>query len=369
MTAPRTIGIMTGGGDAPGLNAVIRVVVKRGVTNLGWRVLGIEHSFDGLFADPPGVKALGRDDVRGILRRGGTILGTTNRGDPFAFEGEDGVVRDVSAETVARLQGLGCEGLIGIGGDGTQSICARLSERHGLKVVGVPKTIDNDILATDATFGFDSAVAYATDAVDRLHSTAEAHDRVMVVEVMGRHAGWIALEAGVAGGADIVLIPEIPFRMEPVIAKVLRRRIRRRGFSIIVVAEGAVPAGGQIFEQKVSGGSAVKLGGAGRFVSEEIARRTGLDTRYTVLGHLLRGGTPSHADRILATRFGNHAVDLVLENRWGRMVAMQQGRITDVPIADVARGFRTIDPGADLVRAARGVGIVFGDENEDGAPP
>jgi 6-phosphofructokinase 1 len=368
VTATKTVALMTGGGDAPGLNAVIRAVVKRGVTGLGWRVLGIEHSFDGLFADPPGVTELGRDDVRGILRRGGTILGTTNQGDPFAFAGDDGVVRDVSAEVVARLNRLGCEGLIGIGGDGTQSICQKLAERHGLKVVGVPKTIDNDILATDATFGFDTAVAYATEAVDRLHTTAEAHDRVMVVEVMGRHAGWIALEAGVAGGADVVLIPEIPFRIEPIVAKVLRRRTRRRGFSIIVVAEGATPHGGQAFEQKVSGGSAVKLGGAGRFVAEEIARRTGLDTRYTVLGHLLRGGTPSHNDRLLATRFGNHAVELVLQGRWGRMVAIQGGKMTDVPLAEVARGTRTVDPQCDLLRAARGVGVVFGDETDGGVP-
>jgi phosphofructokinase-like protein len=365
MSATRTVALMTGGGDAPGLNAVIRAVVKRGVTSLGWRVLGIEYSFDGLFADPPGVKELGRDDVRGILRRGGTILGTTNRGDPFSFPNEDGTMRDVSRETVERLAKLGCEGLIAIGGDGTQGICARLAEQYGLKVIGVPKTIDNDILATEATFGFATAVSFATEAVDRLHTTAEAHDRVMVVEVMGRHAGWIALECGVAGGADAILIPEIPFRMEPIVAKVLRRRVRRRGFSIIVVAEGATAAGGQVFEQAVSGGTAVKLGGVGRFVAEEIARRTSLDTRFTVLGHLLRGGNPTHEDRLLATRFGSHAVDLVLANRWGRMVAVRDGRITDVPLADVARGYRTVDPSCDLVRAARGVGIAFGDESDD----
>jgi ATP-dependent phosphofructokinase / diphosphate-dependent phosphofructokinase len=365
MSARRTIAVMTGGGDAPGLNAAIRAIVKRGVSVLGWRVIGVEHSFDGLFADPPGVSDLGREDVRGILRRGGTILGTTNRGDPFAFECDDGVVRDVSHEVVERLAKLGVEGLIGIGGDGTQSICARLAERHGLKVVGVPKTIDNDIRATDATFGFDTAVAYATDAVDRLHTTAEAHDRVMVVEVMGRHAGWIALESGVAGGADVVLIPEIPFRFEPVIAKVTRRRVRRRGFSIIVVAEGAAPAGGEIITHQVAGG-AVKLGGMGQFVAEEIGRRTSLDTRITVLGHLLRGGTPTHVDRLLATRFGNHAVDLVLANRWGRMVAIRDGAITDVPLTDAASGYRSVDPECDLVRAARGMGIVFGDEPDEG---
>ncbi|HYC77577.1 MAG TPA: ATP-dependent 6-phosphofructokinase [Planctomycetota bacterium] len=366
MTTPtKTIALMTGGGDAPGLNAVIRAVVKRGVSVLGWRVLGLENSFDGLFTTPPGVRELGRDDVRGILRRGGTILGTTNSGDPFDYKDDHGARSDVSAEVVKGLAALGCEGLIAVGGDGTQAICARLAERHGLKVVGVPKTIDNDIKATEATFGFDTAVAYATDAVDRLHTTAEAHDRVMVVEVMGRHAGWIALASGLAGGADAVLIPEIPFRFEAIEAKVTRRRIRRRGFSIIVVAEGAAPVGGAALTQSVSGGASTTLGGVGRFVAEELARRTGVDTRYTVLGHLLRGGTPTAYDRILATRFGHHAVELARTGRWGRMVALRDGRISDAPLSEVVQGCRTIDPDCDLVQAARGVGIVFGDEPVD----
>jgi ATP-dependent phosphofructokinase / diphosphate-dependent phosphofructokinase len=364
VTAPRTIAVMTGGGDAPGLNAVLRAVVKRGATALGWRVLGIENSFDGLFAAEGGVRELGREDVRGILRRGGTILGTTNRGDQFAYPVEGGGTKDVSAEVAARLRALGCEGVVAIGGDGTQTICAKIARAHGLKVVGVPKTIDNDIKATELTFGFDTAVAFATEAVDRLHTTAESHDRVMVVEVMGRHAGYIALHAGVAGGADAILVPEIPYRAEPIVAKVLRRRTRKRGFSIVVVAEGARPIGGDAATKTTASG-AVKLGGAGALVADAIARRTGIDTRVIVLGHLLRGGTPTAFDRVLATRFGNRAVDLVASGSWGRMVAMVEGRITDVPLEDAADGFRTLDPDDDLIRAARGVGVVFGDEPDD----
>ncbi len=273
----KTIAVMTGGGDVPGLNAVIRAVVKRGVTVHGWRVLGIKHSFDGLFDQPMGVLELGRDAVRGILRFGGTILGTTNSGNPFRYrmKGED-QPRDVSLEVMDRLAKLGVDGLIGIGGDGTMSICADMMQRVGMRVVGVPKTIDNDIRATEQCFGYDSAVAYATDAVDRLHSTAESHDRVMVVEVMGRHAGWIALAAGVAGGADAILIPEIPFHIEPVVAKIFRRKTVERGFSIVVVAEGAVPAGGSVFMEKDPSGGQLKLGGIGRYVAQEIARLTSI---------------------------------------------------------------------------------------------
>jgi ATP-dependent phosphofructokinase / diphosphate-dependent phosphofructokinase len=360
----RSIAIMTGGGDAPGLNAVIRAVVKRGVSVLGWRVVGIAHSFDGLFTDPPGIIELNRDHVRGILRFGGTILGTTNAGNPFHY-GKAGEQVDRSAEVVKRLQLIGCEGLIAIGGDGTQGICAKLAAERGLKVVGVPKTIDNDINATEQCFGFDTAMAYATDAVDRLHSTAESHDRVMVVEVMGRHAGWIALASAIAGGADAVLIPEIPFTLDGVIAKIHRRKLVHRGFSIVVVAEGAIPVGGQAFMEKTFNSGTLKLGGIGRHVAEEIARRTNIETRYTVLGHLLRGGAPTAHDRLLATRFGNHAVELVHRGQWGRMVAMVKGRMTDVSIEEAARGFRAVDPNGDMVATARGMGIVFGDETPE----
>jgi ATP-dependent phosphofructokinase / diphosphate-dependent phosphofructokinase len=360
----RSIAIMTGGGDAPGLNAVIRAVVKRAVSVLGWRVLGIRNSLDGLFTDPPGIIDLDRDHVRGILRFGGTILGTTNTGDPFSY-GPKGARVDRSAEVVGRLASLGCEGLIAIGGDGTMAICDRLAREHGLKVVGVPKTIDNDIHGTEQCFGFDTAMAYATDAVDRLHTTAESHDRVMVVEVMGRHAGWIALAAGIAGGADAVLIPEIPFSLEPVIAKIHRRKAVHRGFSIVVVAEGAVPVGGQAFMQKTFRSGALKLGGVGRHVAEEIANLTQIETRYTVLGHLLRGGAPTAHDRLLSTRFGSHAVTLVDQGRWGRMVASVDGDISDVPIAEAAKGFRAVDPHGDMITVARGMGIVLGNETAE----
>ena len=354
----KTIAIMTGGGDAPGLNAVIRAVVKRGVSGLGWRVLGITDSFDGLMTDPKGIRSLDRDDVRGILRMGGTILGTTNRGNPFEWEGRG----DCSAEMATVLRSYGVEGLIGVGGDGTLGICYELMKRTGVPVIGVPKTIDNDVPFTDVTFGFDTAMSYAAEAVDRLHTTAESHERVMVLEVMGRDSGALALHSGTAGGADVILIPEIPFEMEPVIAKVSRRSAQHRNFSIVVVAEGAAQVGGEaLYEAGPSG--RVHLGGIGRLVAEKIAAATGLDTRYIVLGHLQRGGSPTPTDRILATRFGSHAVELVEAGRWGRMGAMGDGKMDSVPLDAVGVApARSVPVAGDLMRAARGVGIVFGDE-------
>jgi len=359
----KTVAIMTGGGDAPGLNAVIRAVVKRGVSDLGWRVIGIEDSFDGLLEDPWRIRELGRDDVRGILRHGGTILGTTNRGDPFMWRRKDGTVVDRSKEVADAFERLGVEGLIGIGGDGTMRICWTLMKEHGVPVIGVPKTIDNDIPLTDVTFGFDSAMSYATDAVDRLHATAESHDRVMILEVMGRDAGFIALHSGIAGGADVVLIPEIPFRMESVCAKIRRRKESHRLFSIMVVAEGARSEGQRQVYTRAPGSSKLKLGGIGRHVAEAVAQHTGLETRFNVLGHLQRGGGPTPHDRILATRFGNAAVDLVLDDAWGRMAAFVGGEIGSVPLKDVSEAEpRRVQVEGDLLRAARGLGIAFGDE-------
>jgi phosphofructokinase-like protein len=364
-----TIAMMTGGGDAPGLNAVIRAVVKRGVSQLRWRILGIEDSFDGLLESPRRVVELHRNSVRGILTRGGTILGTTNHGNPFAWTSGPEPAADRSAEVVAALAELGAQGLIAVGGDGTMAICAELARRFGLRVVGVPKTIDNDICGTELTFGFDTAMAFATEAVDRLHATAEAHERVMVVEVMGRHAGHLALGAGVGGGADVILIPEIPFRYEPVVAKIQRRREFRRHFSIVVVAEGAAPAGGTLQHRAHPGARTESLGGIGARVAEEIAQRTGLEVRCTVLGHLQRGGTPTPFDRVLASRMGNAAVELVEAGRYGRMVAIVDGRMSDVPIEAVVEGkCRGVDVLGDLVRTARGMGIVLGDE-ADRPPP
>ena len=354
----RTVGVMTGGGDAPGLNAVIRAVVKHGVTELGWQVIGIEDSLDGLLESPRRVREIGREDVRGILRLGGTILGTTNRGDPFTGDGQ-------KAQAVAdALEDAGCEGLIGIGGDGTMRILSKLAMEVGLPVVGVPKTIDNDIPGTDITFGFDTAASFAAEAVDRLHATAEAHDRVMVVEVMGRDAGHIALQAAVAGGADVALIPEIPFQWAPVAAKIRRRKAFRRHFSIVVVAEGAHPVGEDVVRTKAPGTDRYNLGGIGQRVAEEIATRVRVEARATVLGHLQRGGDPSAHDRVLATQMGSHAVELVEDSQWGRMVAVRDGKLTSVELSELlGQPPRTVDVEGSIMRAARGMGIVFGDED------
>ncbi|MAB88419.1 MAG: 6-phosphofructokinase [Planctomycetes bacterium] len=358
----RCVAIMTGGGDAPGLNAVIRAVVKHGVSELGWRVIGIEDSLDGLLESPRRVHELGRESVRGILRLGGTILGTTNRGDPFAW-GPDG--KDRAAEIAPALRDLGCEGLIAIGGDGTLGIAARLAEQTGVKVLGVPKTIDNDIPGTEITFGFDTAAAFATEAVDRLHATAEAHDRVMVVEVMGRDTGHIAMHAGIAGGADVVLIPEIPFQWEPIVGKIQRRMAFRRHFSVVVVAEGATPVGCDPTRTAMPGSGRMNLGGIGQKVAEEIAQRAQVEARATVLGHLQRGGNPSAFDRVLATMMGSRAVEAIEEGRWGRMVALVNGGVTDVPLAEVVgQPPRRVNPTGSRVRTARGMGIVMGDEDE-----
>jgi 6-phosphofructokinase 1 len=362
MPKKKTIAIMTGGGDAPGLNAVIRAVVKYGVSVLGWDVIGIEDSLDGLLETPRRVRQLGRDDVRGILRLGGTILGTTNRGNPFSYL-KDGVPTDRSAELKEAFQDLGCDGMIAVGGDGTMGIASRLMDELGIPVVGVPKTIDNDIPGTDVTFGFDTAVSFATDAVDRLHATAEAHDRVMVVEVMGRDAGHIALWAGVGGGADVILIPEIPFRWEPILGKIKRRKAYRRYFSIVVVAEGAHPDGEPAIRQQSPGTPGWKLGGIGDLVAHTIAERTNVEARCTVLGHLQRGGNPTAFDRVLATRLGAAAVELVEAGDWGKMVAVVDGRVSSVTF-DAIKGLppRTVSLQSDLIRAARGMGITFGDE-------
>ncbi len=364
MSSKRRIGILTGGGDCPGLNAVIRGAVKHGVSHLGWEILGIRDSFNGLFSRPYEVENLIRDSVRGILSKGGTILGTTNKGDPFDFplKNADGTTSTVdrSDELVEAMRILELEGLIVIGGDGTLRIAHNL-EAKGVKVVGVPKTIDNDISATDVTFGFHTAVEVATEAIDRLHSTAESHDRVMVVEVMGRDCGWIALHAGIAGGADAIIVPEIPYDIQRVCDKVRRRQAAGRFFSIVVVAEGAAPVEGhqQYIEEKVLGGMP-RLGGAGAHVAREIAACTEMETRVTVLGHLLRGGTPASYDRLLATRFGSAAVQLVDQGRWGHMVALQGTRIGAVPIADAIGTPKRVDPSGEIVSAARALGIEFG---------
>jgi 6-phosphofructokinase 1 len=356
----RRVGILTGGGDAPGLNAVIRAVVKAGA-NCDCETIGLEDSFDGLI-EPDRWRRLTPRDVTGILRIGGTILGTANRGNPFAVpvETSDGT-RDYSARCVEMFHEIGLDALVVIGGDGTLSIAFELFKR-GIPLVGVPKTIDNDIVETTNTFGFDTAVAFATDAIDRLHTTAEAHHRVMVVEVMGRYAGWIALYAGVAGGADVILIPEIPFDIARVAERIRTREAYGARFSIVVVAEGATPVGGTVsVVSEASAEYVERLGGIAAAVSKQLAALTGKETRHVVLGHLQRGGAPTSFDRMLATRFGARAMELVMAGEFGTMVAFHPPNIVAVPLDRVVGRTRSVPPDFDVLRTARAMGISLGE--------
>jgi ATP-dependent phosphofructokinase / diphosphate-dependent phosphofructokinase len=364
MSDIKRIGVLTGGGDAPGLNAVIRAVVK-GCSHARIEVLGLEDSFDGLI-EPSRSRVLRPNDVAGILRLGGTILGTTNRGNPFAYPVETSQgTRDYSARVIETFHLLGLDALVVIGGDGTLAIAYEFFKK-GIPIVGVPKTIDNDIVGTVNCFGFDTAVNFATDAIDRLHTTAEAHHRVIVVEVMGRHAGWIALHAGVAGGADVILIPEIPFDLNAVAARLREREAWGARFSIVVVAEGAVPVGGKVsLINEGDSARAARLGGICARVADELETMTGKETRYVVLGHLQRGGTPTSYDRVLATRFGAKAVECLLEGQFGRMVALTPPDISSVPLEDVVGRQKRVPLEFDLLRAARSLGISFGDPTTD----
>jgi len=329
------IGVLTGGGDCPGLNAVIRALVRRAEREYGHELLGFRHGWRGVIEDE--TMPLSVATTRGLIHRGGTILGTS-RTNPFKREGGvEGVL--------ATLQRRGVGALVAIGGEDTLGVAHQLGD-HGVDIVGVPKTIDNDLSATDVTFGFDTAVQIATDAIDRLHTTAESHDRVMVVEVMGRHAGWIALWSGLAGGADVVLVPEQPFDVDDVCTRLQRRHAAGAGFSIVVVSEGAVPVEGTMVlqDQGVDEFGHVRLGGIGNQLAPEIEQRTGFETRVTVLGHVLRGGTPTAFDRILATRFGLEAAAAVHERARGAMVALQGNDIVRVPIEDAVRELKTVPP-------------------------
>jgi 6-phosphofructokinase 1 len=356
----KRIGILTGGGDAPGLNAVIRAVVKT-ATRADLEVIGLEDSFDGLI-EPDRWRKLTPRDVTGILRIGGTILGTANRGNPFAAPIEtSGGMRDYSDRCVEIFHELKLDTLVVIGGDGTLAI-AHEFHRRGIPLVGVPKTIDNDIVETTNTFGFDTAVGFATDAIDRLHTTAEAHHRVMVVEVMGRYAGWIALYAGVAGGADVILIPEIPFDLEKVAEQVRNRDAFGARFSIVVVAEGAKPIGGAVsLVKSASGEYSERLGGVAVRLTSDLETLTGKEARTVVLGHLQRGGSPTSFDRLLATRFGARAVELLLEGTFGHMVAFQPPDIVSVPLERIVGRTRNVPIDFDVVRTARAMGISLGD--------
>jgi 6-phosphofructokinase 1 len=356
----RRIGVLTGGGDAPGLNAVIRAVVKSAV-NCNCEVIGLEDSFDGLI-EPNRWRRLVPKDVTGILRVGGTILGTTNRGNPFLYPIETtGGTKDYSARCVEMFHELKLDALVVIGGDGTLAIAHQFS-KMGIPLVGVPKTIDNDIVETTNTFGFDTAVAFATEAIDRLHTTAEAHHRVIVVEVMGRYAGWIALYSGVAGGADVILIPEIPYDIEKVARRIRDREHMGARFSIVVAAEGAKPIGGAATVLKAAEGAFVeRLGGCAAIIAREIERLTDKETRSVVLGHLQRGGAPTSFDRVLATRFGARAVELLMEGKFDHMVAFHPPDIVAVPLEKIVGRTRTVPPDFDVIRTARAMNISLGD--------
>jgi 6-phosphofructokinase 1 len=356
----RRIGILTGGGDAPGLNAVIRAVVKS-AANHSVETIGLEDSFNGLI-EPNRWRRLHPRDVTGILRVGGTILGTTSRGNPFAYPvGTTGGTRDVSERCLEMFHHLSLDALVVIGGDGTLAIAHEFSTR-GIPLVGVPKTIDNDIVETTNTFGFDTAVAFATEAIDRLHTHAEAHHRVMIVEVMGRYTGWIALYAGVAGGADVILIPEIEFDLRKVADHIARREAMGARFSIVVAAEGAKPVGGTtVVAHKATADRQERLGGIGARVAAELEQLTGKETRNVVLGYLQRGGAPTSFDRLLATRFGSRAMELVMERQFGSMVAFRPPDIVAVPLGQVVGKTRYVPANFDVIRTARAVGISMGD--------
>ena len=359
MPKPR-IGILTSGGDCPGLNAVLRGVVLS-AEKLGWEVIGFKDGFEGLL--PPGDHmVLDRAQIAGIMPRGGTILGTTNRGHFVAKVGEGGkaiVPAEVIASSRKVLADLGINALIVVGGDGSMTTALQL-QQAGINCIGVPKTIDNDLEATAMTFGFDSAVAEVMDALDRLHTTATSHKRVMVLEVMGRHAGWIALHGGIAGGAHIILIPEIPFSYDKIAEAVKRRDARGSHNSLVVVAEGAVPRDGKAIMQKTDTGE-FRHGGIADIVAHEIAERTQKETRCCVLGHLQRGGAPTPLDRILGTRFGVKAVQLINEGAFGSMVSYQNYQVQHVPIADAVNRLRLVPPDGQMVQTARDVEISFGD--------
>jgi len=363
MNRKNRIAILTGGGDAPGINAVIRAVAKKAILEYGTEVIGFEDGYEGLIHNRH--RKLHYNDVSGILTLGGTILGASKVSNPYRYASQAGgrvIFKDVSRRALRNARAMGIDALVCIGGDGTLGIAHRLM-RDGVAVVGVPKTIDNDIRGTEITFGFDSAMAIAVEAIDRLHTTAQAHDRIMILEVMGHRAGWIALYAGVAGGGDIILIPEVPYDIGSIAAKVKERRRRGRRFSIVVVAEGAKPKGGDVVVKRMVAKSAdpVRLGGVGFILQEQLEKITGSETRTVVLGHLQRGGSPTAADRILATELGAKAVDLIVSGEFGQMVAVKDGRITAVPLEVAAGGPRTVPPDHPLIAAARSIGTSFGD--------
>jgi 6-phosphofructokinase 1 len=360
MAAVTSIGILTSGGDCAGLNAVIRAVVLRAVATYGWRVFGIRQGTHGLLHRPVDCQELAPEMFGGtLLRQGGTILGTTNWGDPFAYPTPGGAPRDRSDEVIAGYRSIGLDALIVVGGDGSFAILRRLAQKGAIPIVGIPKTIDNDVGLTENSIGYSTAVDVATEALDRLQPTAASHNRVMVLEVMGRDAGHIAIAAGISGGADVILVPEIPYTMAGVAAKIGSVRQSGRNFALVVVAEAVKAEDGAPVTITDAGGT--RFGGIGHYLGRRIAEETDAETRVTVLGHVQRGGSPSQRDRLFASAFGVHAVDLIAEGRFDRMVAWSNRRCIDVPLADAIASYHAVDPNGALANTARGLGIYLGE--------
>ncbi len=357
----KRVALLTSGGDCAGLNACLRAVVLH-AAKYNWEVVGIESGTTGLLDDPPSARVLNVSDVDTfMLRQGGTVLGTTNKGNPFAYPMPDGSLKDLSEDIINGFKKLRCEALIGIGGDGSLAILHRLSQQGGFPLIGIPKTIDNDLGITETSIGFDTAVAVATEALDRLQPTAASHDRIMVLEVMGRDAGHIALACGIAGGADVILVPEIPYSLEEIAAHIKRIREGGRNFALIVVSEAVRTQEGESVTQSYFGGQN-RFGGIGHYIGKQIADMCEAETRVTVLGHVQRGGQPSAQDRLLAAAFGVHAVELIKAGKYGRMVAWSNRRVIDVPISEAIQHYQAIEPDSALVKTARGLGICLGDK-------
>jgi len=357
------IAILTGGGDCPGLNAAIRAVTKKAILEYGLEVIGIEDGYEGVVHGHN--RRLQYDDVSGIITLGGTILGTSNIANPYRYNtigGDEPEFKDISQQAIININSLRIDCLVCVGGDGTLSIASRLF-KDGVPIVGIPKTIDNDVRGTDITIGFDSAVSIATEAIDRAHTTAQSHHRIMIVEVMGRNAGWIALYSGIAGGGDVILIPEIPYEPDVIADKVRERNKRGKRFTIVVVAEGAMPKSGDIVVKRVvkDGTNPVRLGGVGFALASQLEEITGIEARAIVIGHLQRGGAPTPFDRILATRLGTRAVDMIRREKYGYMVGVKDGLLTEVPLEVVIEGPKKIPLNDPLIQSARSLGTCFGD--------
>lgn len=359
----KKIGILTSGGDCAGLNAVIRAITLRAIQQYGLEVYGIRQGTHGLMRRPVDAIKLDVSFCTGLLlRQGGTVLGTTNKGDPFAYPCGEGIIKDISEDLIEGYHLLELDALIGIGGDGSQAILRRLAQQGGLNLVTIPKTIDDDLSHTEHSVGFMTAVDVATEALDRLQPTAASHDRVMILEVMGRDAGHIALNAGIAGGADIILIPEIPYKMEVLAKKIKLLQEGGRNFALIVVSEAIETESGKQLKILDKDGKS-RYGGISHYLADRITELTGAETRFTVLGHVQRGGQPIFQDRVLASVFGVHAVDLIANGKFDRMVAWKNRAVADVPIQQAIEGYEAVDTNGTLVKTARGLGICFGDEN------